>query len=233
MVRIENEKEILSSPERYPAIVPFLMEEYRGKTDFEIYRGIKKQAEAFLSTYEGRYFSKTALKALLASLDPYLEKHGFFRYHRGETVWYRHFELRAGAAVDPSLLRGDSFFLDADFLKSHADLGNATTFSLTELAEKALPAFVSICEGKVVSVAAVNENLSSDAMPEMTVETAVAYRGRRLASANAAALADYLLRRGRSVAYCCRYNHTASRAIARAVGFEEVGRFFAVSAYRR
>ena len=71
MVRIENEKEILSSPERYPAIVPFLMEEYRGKTDFEIYRGIKKQAEAFLSTYEGRYFSKTALKALLGLVSPF------------------------------------------------------------------------------------------------------------------------------------------------------------------
>lgn len=232
MIRIEDDRKIFACPARYPALVPFLMEEVRGSVDFEVYRGVKAIAEAFAADYAGRFFTPAALKAIGRALDPYLEAHGYCREKRGQTVWYRHFELVAGSAVNPHLLREDSFFLDDALMAAFPALGNATTFRPRELIAHGLPAYVTIADGKIVSVATVNENLSADAMPEMTVETAVAYRGRSYATANAAALARCLLARGKTVAYCCRHTHTASAAIARRVGFEEIGRFFAVTAYR-
>lgn len=230
MIRWENDKKIFEA--EYPAIVPFLMEEYRGHTDFEVYSGVRRVVTAFEKEYRGRFFSDAALEAIGSVLDPYITAHGYRRETRGGKIWYRSFEMRGASRVDPALFRADSFFLNKAFLLSHPTLKNATTFHPMELAEKGLPAFVTVAEDTIVSVAAVNENFDSEAMAEITVETAVAHRGKAYATANAAALTDHLLKNGRSVAYCCRKNNTKSTKIARRLGMEEVGRFFAVTAYR-
>ena len=109
---------------------------------------------------------------------------------------------------------------------------NLTTFSLEELLDKSIVAFVTVVDSQVVAIATVNETLEETNCLEVTVETAVKYRGKGYALSNVAALTAYLIEKGATVAYCCRNNNTKSTKIARHVGFERVGRFYAVSAYR-
>lgn len=107
-----------------------------------------------------------------------------------------------------------------------------TTFSLHELLEKKLESFVVIEEGAVVAIATVNERLQKGSVLEVTVETSPRYRQKGYAVSSVTALCGYLLDKGAVVAYCCRNTHVKSNRVAKRVGFERVGRFYAVSAYR-
>lgn len=228
-MRIENDRAIFKKG--YPGIVPFLMEEYQGEISFEIYSGIKKTVEAFSKRFAGRYFSKEALTDIATSLDGYLEKHGYERDTVGTTLYYYQYEMKQGASLDRSLVTENTVML-TEALSDRLS-GNKTTFSLRELLDKGLAAFVTVEDGKAVAIATVNECLNEGAASEVTVETAIAYRQKGYAVSCVTALCDYLLSQGCSVVYCCRNNHTKSNRVAKRVGFERVGRFYAVSAYRK
>lgn len=226
-MRIENDKKIFAAG--YPAIVPFLMEEYRGEVSFEIYSGIRKEVRLFEKDFQGRYFTERALASISSSIDPYIEAHGYERDKKGVTRYYYSYEAKNWEAIDTSLIQKNTCLLTKEIAESAK---NRTTFSLPELMEKGLCAFVTLAEGDVVSIATVNETLDATNCLEVTVETAVAHRGKKYAESNVAAITAYLLEQGATVAYCCRNTNTKSNKIARRVGFERVGRFYAVSAYR-
>lgn len=226
-MRIENDKKIFAAG--YPAIVPFLMEEYRADLSFEIYSGIRREVRLFEKNFKGRYFTEKALRSLAASLDAYIEAHGYMRDKKGETRYYYSYEARDPEAIDTSLVQESTCLLTKEIADSAK---NRTTFALLELVEKGLCAFVTLSEGEVVSIATVNETLETTSCLEVTVETAVAHRGKKYAESNVAAITAHLLKQGATVAYCCRNTNTKSNKIARRVGFERVGRFYAVSAYR-
>lgn len=228
-MRIENDRKIFAA--HYPAIVPFLMEEYRGVTEFEIYSGIQKTVASFEKAFAGHYFSEKALRFIASSLDDYIERHGYARDKKGETLWYNSFEGREKSAIDRTLILPATHLLSDELLKS-LPLKNRTTFSLQELLAKKLAAFVTLWEGEVAAIATVNETAEETKVMEITVETAVPYRGRGFATSCVAALAAYLLDSGAYVAYCCRNTNYKSNKIAKKVGLEKVGRFYAVSAYR-
>lgn len=226
-MRIENDKKIFAAG--YPAIVPFLMEEYRGVVEFEIYSGIRKKIKLFEKNFKGRYFTEKALLSLGTSLDAYIEEHGYERDKKGATRYYYSYEAKDREAIDTSLIQENSLLLTDKIAVSYR---NRTTFSLKELLEKNIVAFVTVVEDEVVSIATVNETLENTNCLEVTVETSVAHRGKKYAESNVSALTAYLLEKGATVAYCCRNTNTKSNKIARRVGFERVGRFYAVSAYR-
>ncbi|MBQ7364051.1 MAG: GNAT family N-acetyltransferase [Clostridia bacterium] len=227
-MKIENDRAIFRKG--YPGIVPFLMEEYRGKVSFEVYAGIRSLAETFQKRYEGRYFSKDALTFIASGMDPYLQKNGYERDTVGMTLYYYHYEMTPSQTPDLSLILDNTYRL-CDLPEAML-CENLTTFSLRDLLERSLESFVTVEDGKVVAIATVNERLESGTVPEITVETAPAYRRRGYALSCVAALCDYLLKKGSPVAYCCRNTHTKSNRVAKRVGFVRVGRFYAVSAYR-
>ena len=226
-MRVENDKKIFAAG--YPAIVPFLMEEYRGEVTFEIYSGVRKEVKAFEKAFKGRYFTEKALFSLASSLDAYIEANGYERDKKGGTRYYYSYEAKDREAIDTSLIQENSLLLTDEIAVS---CRNRTTFSLKELLEKNIVAFVTVVEDEVVSIATVNETLENTNCLEVTVETSVAHRGKKYAESNVSALTAYLLEKGATVAYCCRNTNTKSNKIARRVGFERVGRFYAVSAYR-
>ncbi len=226
-IRLEDDGAVFAAA--YPAIVPVLIEEYRGKIELEVYTGAKERVLAHLDAYGDRLFSEKSLLALASSLDSYIEENGYRRDRRASSRLYNSYELHARAAE--GLIRPDSHRLTEILLRERVRR-NDTTFSLKELLEKELPAFVTLVDGAVVSIAAINEQAGGGAIPEITVETAVAARRHGFALSNVAALANYILSQGSPTAYCCRTNHTASNRIARRAGFEPVGRFYALTAYR-
>ena len=71
-MRIEDDKRIFEKKTYF--IVPFLMEERYGETEFEVYRGIKKTVQAFERDYKGRYFTRDALNISAPPLTLILRK---------------------------------------------------------------------------------------------------------------------------------------------------------------
>jgi len=228
-MRFENDGEIFSAG--YPGIVPFLMEEYRGEVSFEVYEGIRTLAETFRERYKGRYFGREALTFIARGTDAYLEKNGYERDTVGMTRYYYQYELTPEDSLDRSLIGQHTFRLREELLDGINE--NLTTFDLEELLKREIEAFVVIADGKVAAIATVNERFEEGSMPEVTVETAPAYRRRGYALSAVAALCDFLLSQGCSVAYCCRNTHTSSNHVASRIGFTRVGRFYAVAAYRK
>ena len=108
-MRVENDKKIFAAG--YPAIVPFLMEEYRGEVSFEIYSGIRKEARLFEKNFQGRYFTEKALASLSASLDDYIEAHGYARDKKGATRYYYSYEAKDREAIDTSLIQDSTCLL--------------------------------------------------------------------------------------------------------------------------
>ncbi len=227
-MHIEKEKEILEAG--YPGIVPFLMREERGEVSFEIYSGIEKEAIAFQKAFEGRYFTPKALTSISQAIDPYLSSIGYTRDDKGTLRYYDQYELSPSDQVNTALFKESTAHLTEKLLERLSD--NLTTFSLEALLERGLESFVTVIEGRVVAIAAVNERLEEGGAPELTVETAVAYRHKGYGAACVAALAEYLVKKGSFAEYCCRHTHTASGRLARSVGFQKIGRFYAIAAYK-
>ncbi len=217
----ENEKEIFDAG--YPCIVPFLMTETDGDVAFEIYDGAEDLLNDFIARFEGEYFGDRALVWLDEKIRPYLQKNGFYREKYGILRWYHQFMLTPGDEVDTSLILPET-------QKITEKIPSQTLLKADEMLKNGSDVFGVVENGKVVSLAAVNENVSGGCS-EITVETAPAFRKRGFGASNTAALAASLLEKGETVAYCCsRYNRGSIR-IARAVGFRDAGRFYAIDAY--
>ena len=214
-------------------VVPFYMKEEKedgeGVLYIEAYSGIEDVLNEFASRFAKSPFTDKALSYLNDTISPYLEEKGY-RCEKGSLRRYYHsFEASENTKIDTSLIRSDSFILSE--LKEKISECKVT-FDIDELLERSLFAAVSVIDGKIVSIAAVNEYDEGQRMLEITTETAREYRGMGLATSNTALLTKYLLERDYLVAYCTSRYNKASIKIAEKCGFEHTGRFFAIAGYR-
>ena len=83
----------------------------------------------------------------------------------------------------------------------------------------------------IVSAARVNEYDPDESSPEITVETAVDYRGKGYGVSNVLALARALSEDGQRAQYVCSRYNRGSAKLAEKAGFAETGRFYAYTAY--
>lgn len=230
----EDEREIFEGG--LPA-VPFLMEEYKGAFTFEVYSGFEDSAAKFASRFKGKdRFSPPALASICAEADEYLSEYGYVRDKKATSDFYIRYEADSRGRIDSSRVLGSTHFLrdiyspgDPLFMKK---AGNRTTFNLKALVKKGLPAYITVEDGCVVSIATVNETMEERNLLEITVETAVGFRRNGFAISNTAALALDIMGAGKKAVYCCRTLNTASNEVAKRCGLEEAGRFFAISAYK-
>lgn len=222
---VEKEKYIFE--DGYLMIVPFLMTEYEDTLEVEIYSGVKRAVKRFLKKYGDRVFSDEALSELNAELEKYSSSHGYEGEEHERLRWYYSYSMKNIEKLDTSAIFASSIKIEDERFE------NLTTLDVIENLEKNIPMFASIVDGKIVSMACVNECGEEQRMLEITVETAPEYRGKGFARSNTAALAKYLLENGYSVAYCCSRYNEGSRRIAESLGFDFVGRFYAYNAYRK
>jgi hypothetical protein len=224
MLILEDEKEILEA--NYPTIIPLLVTETDGDIEIEAYAGIEEIATEFHGSFHNRYFTKEAIDWLDQRLLPYVESLGYLRECTGKYRWYRSFSCQNRSSLQVDCIRRDSVLL------SDGRYDSLLSFPYSEQLEKGLPSYVSFADGKLVSIATVNEHTDGQKMLELTVETAIGYRGRGLGLSNIVALADYLLENGYYVSYnCSRYNRASCKLAVKA-GLEQVGRFYAYAAYK-
>ena len=222
-----EDDEILLTEENPPAIVPVVISKGRHCIEAELYFSIYPEVSDFVKKHTEDLFADDTLRTLGEIVAPYLEKTGYVREKQGTLRWYHSFVCYNKDKIDPSVILPSTKKLNT------LRYENLTTFDLKELKEYKLPAFVTVVDGKVVSIATVNPYSKGQRMLEITAETAPAYRKRGYGASNVAALADYLLRHKHTVAYCCSRYNSGSIKIARKVGLTNDGRFYAIDAYRK
>ena len=212
-----------------PAVVPFYMKEEMEDGEsvlfVEVYESALSIAEDFCEKYKGAYFTDEALLYIYEKICGHMDTLGYYPERGAVKRYYHSFEKRE---YTPEL---DGVRADSVFLFDTEDIPSALTFDLSELKERGLFAFVTVKDGRAVSIATVNEHSEDARMLEITTETAPAYRKNGYALSNVRALTAYLIDNGYSVAYCTsRYNRGSVR-IAKKCGFTPSGRFYAVAGY--
>ncbi len=210
-----------------PAIVPVVMSSGRYGVEAELYFNVYPTVSDFINKHSDELFEDDTIQALNALVFPYLMEKGYVREKQGTLRWYHSFVGYDKHKINLSLIQSTTKKLSPRHIK------NATTFDLDELREWKLPAFVTVVDHTVVSVATVNPYSDGQRMLEITAETAPAFRRMGYAASNVAALASYLLRHRHTVAYCCSRYNRGSIKIARNVGLTHEGRFYAIDAYRK
>lgn len=221
----EKDKEIFKGD--YPMIVPFLITEYGDDLELEVYSGVKKLSKRIVKKYGKDIFSDEALLCLNEELEKYANFHGYEGEKHERLRWYYSFSMRSAEKL------GISAILPSSIQIKDETCENLTTLEVRENLKKNIPMFATVEDGKIVSMACVNEYGDGQKMLEITVETVPAYRKKGYARSNTAALAKFLLENGYSVAYCCSRYNEGSRRIAESLGFDLVGRFYAYNAYRK
>ena len=217
MIIYESESALLS--EGAPMIVPMLIWQQDGDLRIEAYEGVKEIAEEYERCFARYPFSKSALDWLDAKLTPYCNERGYYREVQGKYRWYREFIFTdecMDTEVQPSTIRWEGepnlsgllLDLDPDWLT-----------------------YVTVVDGVIVSAARVNEYDPEVSSPEITVETAVAYRGKGYGTSNALALSRALAEDGERARYVCSRYNRGSAKLAEKAGFIETGRFYAFTAY--
>ncbi|MBE6672897.1 MAG: GNAT family N-acetyltransferase [Ruminococcaceae bacterium] len=225
-VTLEDD-DALFEGETPPAIVPVVISSGRYGVEAELYFNIYPEVSDFIREHADALFEDEALLELNALVLPYLSNRGYVREKQGTLRWYHSFAAYDKRKIRTELVQSTTKKLSPRHIK------NATTFDLDELRQWKLPAFVTVIDKTVVSIATVNPYSEGQRMLEITAETAPAYRKNGYAASNVAALAAYLLQKRHTVAYCCSRYNKGSVKIARKVGLSHEGRFYAIDAYAK
>ena len=212
-----------------PAIVPLVFSEFKNKIEAECYFGVYDVVRTFLSEGRKNLFSKESLEELNRRLLPYLEAEGYAR-DGGIYRFYRSFVLWSAKDLNDAPIRADSFLLTE---KNAARVKvNRTGFDLAELREQGCEAVGTVAAGELLSIACVNAHSEGQKLLEAAVYTLPEARGRGYGRSNVALLCKTLLAKKKGIVYCCSCRNRASIALAKAVGFREESRFYAVDAYK-
>lgn len=190
------------------------------------YPSVRSEIEAFIKKNCSceMLFSAEAFSALDAMLRPYLSGWGY----RGAV-----FPSRYGVSLlldDATRVRG-ACILSGTVRMTDALRGmkNLTSMKTADCITRG--AFAHIVNGEIVCVASVNRVSDPERCAEIGVECAPGHRRHGYASSCAAALTQMLCREGKVALYRHYHTNEASAAVARAVGFQPVGRFFSYTSF--
>ena len=214
-------------PSEYPGIVPFLVDLEGDEARIEIYEGLEDLAQEYIDRFEKELFSREAFEFICNGVDEFLKDKPYLRDTYGKTRYYNKYMLTDPSEVNTSVILSSS----QKMMPSLNELRNMTSLFYEENGLVPETSFVSVEDGKIVSVATVNDT-ESDSVLELTVNTCVECRGNGYGASNTASLAHYLLKKGYKVAYSVSNYNKASNKIAKKCGFRKVGRFYAVSAFK-
>ena len=161
-----EDDDVLLEEENPPAIVPVVISSGRHGVEGELYYNIYPEVVCFIENNMGSLFEDENLLALNEMVKPYLNEKGYVREKQGTFRWYHSFAGYDKRKINTDLIQNTTKKLSPRHIK------NETTFDLDELREFKLPAFVTVIDKTVVSIATVNPYSKGQRMLEITSETA-------------------------------------------------------------
>ena len=198
----------------YSTLVPFEATVRGGKLTVTTFRKTKTQAKAFYKKYKNAPFSAEAKKYIFSELAPVCREWG-----------YEPAELEEGHIVTLMADRVDKELIKESTLKikSLGEYINLTEYELEPIpSESEEYYFVTVIDGKIVSVCETNAEDAFIGAKEINVYTAPEYRGKGYGASNVTAMTEYYLSLGYNVAYTCRNDNKASIALAARCGYKQI-----------
>ncbi len=199
-------------------------EDADGAVTVTVYSRFAKEAEEFAKKYESDPFSARALDFIDSAFAPPMSGYGFrFEREYDQTL----LTFTSSGKTEKS---GKTVYIGTQAELEKYEFMTAGDFEIDD-GDPCDAAFAVVEDGKIVSVAAVND-YSDDGAVEINVETAPAFRGRGFATAAVSALASYLEGLGERVTYKCRKSNAASVKVAEKAGMKYAGKAFNYVCYR-
>lgn len=211
---------------RLNAVVPVSFACVGERVIASAYRSIRSDMTAFFEKYRSSdaLFSGDAFSALDGIMRPHLAAWGYrpsaFPSRYGVSLI-----LRDAADVCEGCILSDTVRMT----DATADMKNLTSMHTADCIARG--AYAHIANGEIVCMASVNRVSGAQRCVEIGVECAPAHRRNGYAASCTAALTRALCREGNAVLYRHYHTNTASAAVARAVGFCPVGRFFSYTSF--
>jgi len=194
-------------------IVPFEIELCEGKEILiRALPCLADFADRFEKRYENCYLSREAIDDIRKHCAEMILPLGFCE---DVSSAYCIYEYSAdGVLINEKFVRSDSHVIKN---LSEVDFGKRILFDVYECIKSGGIASVTVNNGVVVSVAAVNMPFDEEKTVEITTETAVGYRGMGLAASNVASVILELKKMGITPVYRCRSTNFASLKVAEKV----------------
>ena len=230
-ITVEDIDEIMSEGRDF--IVPLVINyDISGKDNvlyLEVYSDALKIAKKFVKKYENKWFDERSLSVLFESFDKYFKKHGYIPQTEGANSYYINYSRSLPLNEDERTHILESTVKMNDSLKDMINVSGLTADDCYMIPDES---FVTVCDGKIVSVATVNDHDVNSRVIEITVETSPDYRSLGFGKSNVLALTEYLINKGCRVAYCTENDNICSNAIAVKCGFAFIGNMYAVCGYK-
>lgn len=228
MIRIteeDKELEMFVAEGEADIAVPFeTSRDSMGNLSVTVYPSCRHVAEQFCKTFAEDPFSSEADSFLKSELVPRMDRLGYQHDSRASELilLYKTTENATREREAAVLLAPGEIFPSALTFQPEAEADDPLTFCA-----------VVIEEGKIVSAAQINDLSFDEDLPEINVETTVAYRGRGYAASCTRVLAGELLKYYPGVLYSLRERNKASASVAERAGFQKIGERRSFVCYRK
>jgi len=225
MIRIEKRKIEKSLFKKLPeALVPIEVTLRDGKIIVDTFRRTKSIAREFYKKHKMCPFSSEAISFLETKLNGIVSEWGY----AVDDIYDGHIATYVAKIVNTKMIQESTVMI-----KSAREYENLTEYELEDIGDDSEECyFVTLIDGKIVSVCETNSEAAFIGAKEISVYTAPDYRGRGYASSNAAAMAQYYISKGYRVAYTSKMDNIASINTAEKCGFERIAETFYYICYK-
>jgi len=204
------------------ALVPIEVTLRSGKLYIETFRKTKKTAKKFYKLFKGSPFSEEAKSFLNEKLSGVISEWGYFTddINEGHIITY------IADSVNAELIQESTVMIT-----SGDGYENLTDYEL-ESTDGEECYFVTVIDGKIVSVCETNAREAFYGAKEINVYTAEEYRGKGYGASNVSAMVKYYLSLGHNVAYTSRQDNTSSCRLAEKCGLKKTAETYYYVCYR-
>lgn len=202
-----------------------------GEAVIEVFPSYEGEAEEFLRLFGDDPFTDEALSYIWGNIGTKMRDRGYEEDANGKfrDRFYYTYVMKSREQINADAILPSTVKLTK---KAISRKRNMTTFDLPLYIEEEMTSFVTVMDGKVLSIASENRSCSEDfddeekSVIEIGVETAVDARGQGYASSNAAALCRELIDEDCYITYETDKKNIASQKCAERAGFHRYGRCY-------
>ncbi len=202
-----------------------------GEAVIEVFPSYENEAKEFLRIYGDDPFTDEALSYIWESIGTKMRDRGYEEDANGKfrDRFYYTYVIKSREQINSGAILPSTVKLSKKAISRNH---NMTTFDLPLYIEEEMTSFVTVLDGKVLSIASENRSCSEDfddegkSAIEIGVETAVEARGQGYASSNASALCRELIDDDCYITYETDKNNIASQKCAERAGFHRYGRCY-------
>ena len=204
------------------ALVPIEVTLRSDKLLIETFRRTKKTAKKFYKLFKDSPFCDEAKEFLNGSLSVATSEWGYFcdDINEGHIITY------IADSVNDELIQDSTVRIT-----SGEGYENLTEYEL-EKTDGEECYFVTVTDGKIVSVCETNAKDAFCGAKEINVYTANEYRGKGYGASNVSAMVKYYLSLGHNVAYTSRKDNTASCRLAEKCGLKKTAETYYYVCYK-